>query len=199
MNWDELQQHWKDQERPEDPNMEDVMHGVEVRARKLRRTVFWRDVREVLAALFVVPVFIYMAAKAPPHVAAGAYACAACALGVAAFLVVDRLRQPQPARDASPADHLREALAGVEHQVWLLRNVFWWYLLPLDIGMAALVAGMFVDMPLPLPARLVVTGIAALIIGGVTVGVYWLNQRARRKQLEPQRDELLRLLREWAV
>ena len=32
---------------------------------------------------------------------------------------------------------MESSLAQVEHQIWLLRNVFWWYLLPLALATLA--------------------------------------------------------------
>ena len=32
---------------------------------------------------------------------------------------------------------VQESLTQVEHQIWLLRNVFWWYLLPFTISILA--------------------------------------------------------------
>ena len=35
---------------------------------------------------------------------------------------------------------VKDSLAQVEHQIWLLRNVFWWYLLPSAIPLLAFFA-----------------------------------------------------------
>ena len=53
----------------------------------------------------------------------------------AAFLLVDRMRHKQkPGEPGEPLlESVKESLTQVEHQIWLLRNVFWWYLLPFTI------------------------------------------------------------------
>lgn len=57
----------------------------------------------------------------------------------------DRARQKK--RRAGPGHSLvREvegALADVEHQIWLLRNVFWWYQLPVVVPILAFFAHTF--------------------------------------------------------
>ena len=60
---------------------------------------------------------------------------------VAGFLLADRLRHPRrPPDPGEPLVRCVEAsLAQVEHQIWLLRNVGWWYLLPLAVPMLAFV------------------------------------------------------------
>lgn len=54
-------------------------------------------------------------------------------------MVVDRRRYPQ--RSSDPGEplmvYVNESLSQVEHQIWLLRNVFWWYLLPPSILLMA--------------------------------------------------------------
>src|SRR5262245_48251523 len=49
---------------------------------------------------------------------------------VTGFFLVDRRRHPQTPSD--PGEPLlgcvKTSLTQVEHQIWLLRNIFWWYL-----------------------------------------------------------------------
>ena len=61
---------------------------------------------------------------------------------VAGFILVDRKRHPQkPSEPDEPLlDSVKESLTQVEHQIWLLRNVFWWYLLPFAISILAFFA-----------------------------------------------------------
>ena len=57
----------------------------------------------------------------------------------AGFILVDRMRHPQrPSKPGEPLLHCaKESLTQVEHQIWLLRNVLWWYLLPFSISILA--------------------------------------------------------------
>jgi hypothetical protein len=51
---------------------------------------------------------------------------------IAGFMTIDRLRQRQrqPAAGDALRSHLEHSLDGMKHQIWWLRSVFWWYLLP---------------------------------------------------------------------
>lgn len=76
----------------------------------------------------------------------------------------------------------------------LLRNVFWWYLLPIQVGLGALICS--VVWQLRHAGLAVILGLMgyALVCGLLCWGVYKLNQYAVRKTLEPRRQELETLL-----
>ena len=47
----------------------------------------------------------------------------------------------KPSEPGDPLlESVKESLTQVEHQIWLLRNVFWWYLLPFAISIMAFFA-----------------------------------------------------------
>jgi hypothetical protein len=81
----------------------------------------------------------------------------------------------------------------VEDQIWLLRNIFWWYLLPPGISLLAF----FVHVTWLLSKDwLDALGHAGpvVVVFAVYVFIYWLNQYTVRTQLEPRRQELSTLL-----
>ena len=91
-------------------------------------------------------------------------------------------------------DCVKVSLTQVEHQIWLLRNVFWWYLLPFTIAILAFfaqVAWLNHSGFWPITLALVPFVLFLLVLYGF---VYYLNQRAVRRELEPRRQELLTLL-----
>ena len=61
---------------------------------------------------------------------------------VVGFILVDRMRhQQKPSEPGEPLlECVKDSLTQVEHQIWLLRNVFWWYLLPFTISILAFFA-----------------------------------------------------------
>ena len=98
---------------------------------------------------------------------------------VGGFILVDRKRHPQkPGEPGKPLlESVKESLTQVEHQIWLLRNVFWWYLLPFTIsGLAFFAHVAWSSRSLG--------GLAALIFFVILVGfsfaldsfIYYLNQ-----------------------
>jgi len=83
----------------------------------------------------------------------------------------------------------------VEHQIWLLRNIFWWHLLPPGAALTIFPAHRTWQSRsdgLPALAELVAIALVFALVGLV---LYGSNQRAVRKELEPRRNELQTLLR----
>lgn len=115
---------------------------------------------------------------------------------IAGFMLVHRIRhKPRPSKaDAPLLDCVERSLAEVTDQIWLLRNVLWWYLLPLGVSLLAF----FVQVTW-LHSKDWLDGLAhltgpAIVVFVTFAFVYWLNQHAVRSRLEPRRQELLTLL-----
>ena len=101
-------------------------------------TIFWRDFREVAVSIVMVGVFLYGAFKSRDNIwIAGSLAVVAISmLFVAAFFIVDRrLQKKKDPRHTDPLlACIESSLTQINHQIWLLKNVFWWYLLPPGTG-----------------------------------------------------------------
>lgn len=159
-----------------------------------RSTIFWRDVRELGVGLLMIPIWIYLGiAMELPWTW---YLEIPASIWVMGFTILDRRRHSQKA--GQPSESLlhcsKESLRQVEHQIWLLRNVFWWYLLPYTIAIMAF----FVHVSWQASsnwweffAKVGGLGLITLFIYGVT---YFVNQSVVRLQLEPRREELLNLV-----
>lgn len=198
MNFEELQTAWQKSTHATVPVPVDPVLFTEVRrgSRKFDRLVFWRDFREVAACLLVAFVFGKVAWEAHREGAGSwpAWLAAMLPLGVGAFFLLDRWwsrRRTSPQVDDLRAE-LDRAIAAVEHQRWLLRNVAWWYLAPLALGTLcfALQITLYAPSDFPIWAKVAVWG----LIGGTTGWLDWfiwrLNQRAVRDQLDPRLAEL---------
>ncbi len=102
-------------------------------------------------------------------------------------------------------DFIKRSIDQSNHQIWLLRNIFWWYLLPPGIGMAVVLSYvLYLVLQDGLLSRahvwevLYLTGVAVLV--ALTFwGVYLLNQRAVRNELLPRKQELEELLETYAL
>jgi small-conductance mechanosensitive channel len=115
---------------------------------------------------------------------------------VIGFVIFDRRRNPH--KTGEPSESLlhcaKESLRQVEHQIWLLRNVFWWYLLP---SLVAIIS-FFVHVAWRIASDW--WGVLAALSGPVLIGVvvnvvvYLVNRLAIRLDLEPRRQELLNLI-----
>jgi hypothetical protein len=194
---DDLKRAWQSQTAPQRLTLDAglVLNEVRRNERQFAAMIYSRDVREVGVALLLVPVWIYCGIRFSHQWSW--YLVVPTLLWIAGFMIADRVRQRR--RQPKPGDTLRSSiessLAQVEHQIWLLRNIFWWYLLP--PGAALMI------WPAHLAWRSRDDGLEALggFVGVVLVYllvgwfIYWLNQHAVRKELEPRRQELQALLR----
>ncbi len=197
MNFEDLQQAWQSQDATAQVtiNAGALIHEVRRNQRQFRATIFWRDAREVGVAGFLTWLFLHWGLR--DH----EWSLDLLALGcffVGAFIVVDRLIQHQrrPVMNDSLRAWVESSLRQVSHQIWLLQNVFWWYLLPIETGLGVFIARQaWQERHAGLP---VVAGLAvyALFCGATCWGIHWLNQFAVRKNLEPRRQKLEALLAE---
>ena len=157
-------------------------------------TIFWRDFREVGVALVMLPLWFYLGVTfSLPWTW---YLTVPAFIWVIGFILVDRMRhKQQPSEPGEPLlDCVKASLTQVEHQIWLLRHVFWWYLLPPTISLLAFFGHV---AWLTFGDWLGALGFATFLFVFVFAQYYWIdrvNQRAVRLQLEPRRRELLALL-----
>ena len=197
MNPDDLKPAWKVESSQTrlttDP--ERLIEDLRLKQECFRSAIFWRDVREVGVCLLLVPLWIYLGIRnALPW---SWYLAVPAMLWIAGFMLVDRLRHNR--RQSGPGEPLRQgvesSLAQVDHQIWLLRNVLWWYLLPIALAMLAF----FAQVTWQERSGGWLAALAALFViiieATVLAGVYWVNQHAVRAVLEPRRLELETMLR----
>jgi hypothetical protein len=204
MSLDDLQKTWQSQEP-----VRLITVGADVLLREVRRNhqrfraeILWRDVREVAIALVCAPLFVLWTEWHSPEIAWSIWLIAAAMLAVAGFLLVDRYRQRRKGPSASDTlvQWAESSLADLEHQIWLLRNVFWWYLLPLGAALAAFFGyvtwqcrGFWLN-PVECWGGLLI--VLAMWIGLATLlyFVYRLNQRWVQKEGLPRQQELRELV-----
>lgn len=191
MNDEEMKRLWQNQPLPEPAaDVAALVKAARRKHRKFQRTILWRDFREVVVALVLIPIFLPSALKA--HAPWTSFLIVLALLFVSGFLVIDRLRRRgmKASPGATMVDALAQALRDVEHQIWLLRNVLWWYIGPLAGALIIHDAYRLLSEHSSLSRFLVSLGFNVLI----GCWVWNLNQRAVKRDLEPRRDDLQKLL-----
>jgi hypothetical protein len=206
MSLDKMREIWKEEGGPSTMRVdrEWLMGMVRRRQRDFNLTILRRDVVEVSVALFCAAFFIFCGIKSESvwgHSVGSLYLLSATDLWVAGFLVVDRFRWKKRASyppEPSTA-FLDRSGSEIEHQIWLLKNVLWWYLLPPAAGILCVFVQVFLQAAWVAGEtgglwvlRGTFTG-AFMFTLLVFYGVYHLNQRCVRKDLEPRRHELVEL------
>jgi hypothetical protein len=191
MSLDELQRAWQSQDAPKlriDPDL--LLKEMVRNQQSLKRTLFWRDFREVFVGLALVPMAWYIAqSHGWVWLSLGV-----AGLWIAAYILVDRWRRRRLGSapvERSLAACVDESFDEVEHQIWLLRNVAWWYLLPCYLACLLPLIFMAANMPGTWWARTVFVLWKAALVFAVYYFIYWVNQYAVRTGLEPRRQELL--------
>jgi hypothetical protein len=200
MTFDELQKTWQ-----KDAGISKLTIDSDLLLREVKRnkehfesTIFWRDVREAGGSFVLAAFFLYQGTKLNQW---SLYLPALACIFVGVFMVVDRFIQkgklPKPSDPL--AGCIKISLAQVEHQIWLLRNILWWYLLPFAIGISLFWGHVGWQVRNKGPTGLIFIGL--IFIGGCFVGlivlctgVYYLNQYGVRKELMPRKVELESLL-----
>jgi hypothetical protein len=195
MNFEELQEAWQSQDTGAKVTIraDALLKEVRRKQKQFRATIFWRDVREVGVAAFMTWLFLHWAIRDREW---SLYLLALACFGVGTFMLADRWlqRKKRPITNDSVRACIEASLVQVNHQIWQLKNVFWWYLLPIQVGLAALIGSVLWQARLAGLAVIMGLTAYALVCAFVCWGVYKLNQSAVRKGLEPRRQELETLL-----
>ena len=199
MNDDELKKLWQ-QQPLRDPALSpaQVMSAMQNKTTQLRRTLLLRDIRELVASVVVIIIFgcfFFFLNTHQPISRLGDLIVIGGGIFIAWKIIHTRRMTPPAPPDATTVESLRAELNSVRAQSRLLGSVLWWYLLPLTIGELFFIWGNLdftnpVALLTMIPADMVVT----LVIIAVNACVYWLNQRARSKQLLPVEAQLESLL-----
>jgi hypothetical protein len=196
MDPDNFKQAWKTQS-----SRTRLTIDAEVLLKEVRRNqqhfiamIFWRDVREVGTCLLFAPLWLYLGVRL--SLPWTWYLAVPALLWVAGFMVVDRTRHKrQPPEPSEPLrQRVESSLAQVEHQIWLLQKVLWWYLLPLALSPLAFSCQVAWQERAGGWLTALVVSVVVALVAIVFAGVYWLNQFAVRSELEPRRRELETLL-----
>ena len=195
MNFEELQKAWQSQNPGATVTINTDLLLKEVRRNQHHfwMTIFWRDAREVGVAAFLTWLFLHWAIRDREW---SLYLLSFSCFGMGLFMLVDRWlqRRKRPVTNDPLRSCIEASLLQVNHQTWLLKNVFWWYLLPLAAAIGiSICAGIWRTRQAGFS---VMKGWVVFVLFGVLIywGVYWLNQFVVRKHLEPRRQELESLL-----
>lgn len=192
MNEQELKKLWQQQplNAPPKEAPQELPVAMEQRTKHFGRTIFWRDVREVAACVFIVFAFLpNLFRPASMLTKAGCVLLVLSAIYIGCRLVLSKRRGDRRLTTHSIRNYLQDELRKVEVQIHLLRTVLWWYIMPLYIGAVMVVAGRANELGFKVTFSL---GYAV-----VCAGIWWLNQYVVKKTLLPLKADLEQTLQEF--
>lgn len=192
-NPDDFQQAWQSQGRPS-IDVALLLNEVRRNERLFTAMIFWRDVREIGVSLILVPVWIYLGIRF--SLPWSWYLTVPAVVWIAGFMMMDRMRNHRESDEHdSLRDRVENSLRQVEHQIWLLRNVHWWYLMPVTVSILVFFAHVTwkTQTAFDWISCLTIVGLVAFVL--ITMGfIYWLNQWAIHSHLKPRYEELESML-----
>ena len=200
MTFNELHKNWQSQPKKFTLTIDSdlLLKEVERNRKDFVSSIFWRDFMEVGVSIIMFFFFIYigLTEKIWPM-----FLLALSCLWLASFMITDRLMQKtrEPKFAKILTDCIQTSLYQVNHQIWLLKNVIWWYLLPPSVGIAVFMIYMVFEISKIGVSRSI--GWISFLLGYLIFcffldwGIYLLNQRAVRKELFPRKEELEEILK----
>ena len=145
--------------------------------------------------VMLIPVWIFMGVTiSPPWTW---YLMVPAFIWIIGFVLVGRSRQkPAPNEPGEPLlNCAKESLSLVDHQIWSARKIVWWYLLPMGIPLLTFLLHVSVLKARSLKDALTdVNAVVLVFFLAIACLIYYLSQFSIRKQYEPRRQELLRLI-----
>ena len=194
MNPDELQRAWQTQHPSPGVNidMDQVLSELRQSDKAFSTILRRRDLLESGVSFVMIPIWIIMGIAL--HLPWSWYLTIPSLAWIGGFMTRELLRRRRNRSEVTESlrTHLDNSLAEVEHQIRLLRGIFWWYLLPLVLSILAFLAHVaWLRGPAMgwIPS-LIFFSITAGFVAVVFAIVYAMNQSAVRKELEPRRREL---------
>ena len=187
---DELEQLWQTQPVGTEMEGEQMRQIILRKTEKFDRTIRWRNMREVLASAVAGIFFGYLTWKQANGVARLG---SALVTGTMVWIIYYFWRHGSGPVDPNPdqsAAAFRSALISkIDHQIRLLRNVKFWYLLPMYVGLVVFSAGGIRDHAATgtLSWR---DAVGPLFYTLVFAGIWWLNEGYAVRKLERWKTKL---------
>lgn len=188
----DLQREWDAQPDYPEAKMNEIANLVRSRSDSMRSRLFRRDLGEAIACLIVIVVFGSFWSTAPNLVAKTGIAISiAGAVEIMVVLQTVRRRGRVDFAAVPLKEYIVAEIQGLNRQITLVRHVAWWYLLPCYLGASVVVIGIMSSPPRGAPRWIAGT---LFCVGYLIVCLFlWrVNQKARRKNLEPLRDAMQR-------
>ncbi len=205
MTHDPLQEIWNNEEEPSTVKIDKewLLNLVRKKQRDFNHAVLRRDILEIGIHLLCAPIFVYYgitSAKGGGQHVWTWYLVAVACIWNAGFFVANRLWWKKKTNPTAPStSFLDRSMSEIENQIWLLKNILWWYLLPPGIAFLCVYLQRMMhksgavenaDQLWETRWDFAVSYLAIVVVFGL---LYYINQRYVRTELEPRKRELSEL------
>lgn len=189
MKLDDLKTTWKQRQiELADHRVDQLVQNAASRSSWFEKTIKRRDLGEFVALAVVFLLFLPDLFSAESWVTRiGVMVILAGSIFIG-FVLYWSGRGKLSCNDQSVMNFCKEQLKRVNRQIWLLRNIAWWYIAPLLVGCCIYVHGL-------LPGNILTWIICGFFVA-LGLFIYWLNQLAVQKRLIPLREEFVGMLME---
>jgi hypothetical protein len=187
---DDLEQLWKTQ--PVDPAVkgEEMRQIILKKTEKFDRTIWWRNIRETVAAAVLAAMGAYGAwAQHDAFGRASSVILVAASLWIIYYMWRHGTEPPDPNPDQTLEGYQRALVLKYDHQIRLLRNVKLWYLAPLYAALLTASMGTFKERAVR-GALTWLDGLVPLFYTLLFAGIWWLNEVYGVRKLERLRAQV---------
>ena len=196
---DDFQRAWQQQSSRTQVKVdaELLLQEVQRSEKDFQNTIYYRDTREIIVAILMIPVTIIMGYVI--ELPWTWYLGIPSSLWVAGFMFAYRIRNKQDSGepDEPLLSSVKRSLNAQENQIWLLSNVLWWYILPPLCAMLpffAQVTWQDAENLRDAMVRAPFFFLLASFVLAVFYFVYRVNIQCVEQQLKPRREELRKIL-----
>jgi hypothetical protein len=157
---------------------------------KFDRTIWWRNIRETVAAAVLAAMGAYGAwAQHDAFGRASSVILVAASLWIIYYMWRHGTEPPDPNPDQTLEGYQRALVLKYDHQIRLLRNVKLWYLAPLYAALLTASMGTFKERAVR-GALTWLDGLVPLFYTLLFAGIWWLNEVYGVRKLERLRAQV---------
>ncbi len=156
------------------------------------RNILRRNLREIIAGFLMIPAFIVIGVfTRQPW---SWYLIITAIVWLIGFILVDRHQQNR--RRGGPADsfsaRVEQSIVDLRHDIWLLKRVVYWYLLPFYVT----ICGYFIHLAILGDKESLLFSLLLLVfVTALYTWVWYINQQAVKKDRLPRLKELIEIQR----
>jgi hypothetical protein len=194
MKLDELQEVWRSQDTRIAVRTVLLLDSIREKQKHHTRSIWLRNIREGWVTILAA---VYFVCSVESDVESRLqlwpfYSAMAILFGIGVFRVIDNRRQKRRGLEYedSSFSFVECSLQNIKHRIWLLENIFWWWILPVAVGGILVIAQIIMLVGLQDPTLFWKLGLAAGIACVILGILYWGNRWTARKYWLPRKTEL---------